>query len=96
MTLKELYQLCPLENVMRASSPTDPWKNLANAIVEKAFEDYCMALAGKGRNKKPAAVIKAECEAFFRSEWFNSLSDMDGETVIHRLSTHCAKTRKEG
>ena len=94
MTLKELYQICPLVNVVNASSSTDPWRNLANAIVEKAVEDYCEALAGKGRGKKPASAIKAECEAFFRSEWFNSLSDMDGETVIHRLSTTCAQKRK--
>lgn len=94
MTLQELYQICPLENVVNASTSTDPWKNLANAIVEKAVDDYCMALAGKGRNQKPAAQIKAECEEFFRSEWFNTLYDLDGETVIHRLSTYCENKRK--
>lgn len=94
MTLKEVYRLCSPGGEQYAS-PYDQWQQLADAIVEKAVNDYIRALAGKGYKNKPAAVTKAECERFFRSDWFTTLSPLDGETVIQKLSTSCVQN-KEG
>lgn len=90
MTLKDVYQLCR-PNGIHYAAPYDQWQQLADAIVEKAVNDYISALAGNGLGGKPAATIKAECERFFRSEWFTTLSPLDGETVIQKLSTTCVQ-----
>lgn len=95
MTHDEVYQLCMVGKAHPEVSPKDQWQQLADAVIEKAVEDYCNALAGMGYCNKPASVVKAECERFFRSKWFTTLSPLDGETVIHRLSTGCVQ-RQEG
>ncbi len=60
---------------------TDPYENLANAIVLQAVKDYRDAL--KRLKKKPgnqAAMSDAmECERFFRSGWYKTLTSVDGE-----------------
>lgn len=94
MTLKDVYQLCSPSG-LRPVSPYDQWQQFADAIVEKAVNDYIRALAGKGYKNRPAAVVKADCERFFRSEWFTTLSSLDGETVIHRLSTGCVQVQED-
>lgn len=95
MTLKEVYRLCNPGGISLGSCPDNPFQMLADAIVEKAVNDYCNALKGRGYKNKSAAVVKDECERFFRSDWFTSLSPLDGETVIQRLSTTCVQS-KEG
>ena len=66
---------------------TDPYENLANAIVLQAVKDYRDAL--KRLKKKPsnqAAMSDAmECERFFRSGWFQTLTSLDGEVLIEKL-----------
>ena len=94
MTLKEVYRLCSPGGIQYAY-PRDQWQQLADAIVEKAVNDYVRALAGNGYRNKSAAVAKAECERFFRSDWFTTLSPLDGETIIQKLSTVCVQ-RQEG
>ena len=65
----------------------DPYENLANAIVLQAVKDYRDAL--KRLKKKPgnqAAMSDAmECERFFRSGWFQTLTSLDGEVLIEKL-----------
>ena len=55
---------------------TDPYENLANAIVLQAVKDYRDSL--KRLKKKPgnqAAMSDAmECERFFRSGWYTALT----------------------
>lgn len=94
MTLNEVYRLCSTTGELYAR-PHDQFQQLADAIVEKAVNDYCNALNGKGYKHKSAAVVKAECERFFRSDWFTTLSPLDGETIIQKLSTGCVQ-RQEG
>ena len=74
----------------------DFYTDLANAIIIQAVKDYRNALKTLKRYPRyePAKKVVAEVEEFFRSEWFNTLYDLDGETVIHRLSTYCEKKRK--
>lgn len=56
-------------------------ERLANAIILQAVKDYRKALKGPSLN---AAVI-AECERFFRSDWFRMLTKVDGEYLITNI-----------
>lgn len=55
------------------------YHNSANAIIKRAVRDYRTALRhGLERTKR-------ECEAFFRSEMFYGLTDLDGEMIMNRV-----------
>ena len=73
----------------REQYAADPWKNLALAIVQQALTDYLTALkAGNGGS------ITA-LERFFRSDWYDLLSDVDGELVIKRARSIAGKPKKQ-
>ena len=66
---------------------TDPYQNLANAIILTAVKDWRSArrkLKRKPKNKD-AKILLEECESFLRSAWFASLTDVDGEILIRKL-----------
>lgn len=54
-------------------------ERLVNAMVEQAVKDYRDAL-----RKKDDYVI-GDCETFFRSEWFEYLTDVSGELIIEKI-----------
>lgn len=56
-----------------------PLQKLSNAIVLQAVKDYRTAL-----QKNDTHVIY-ECEHFFRSPWFFTLTNVDGEFLIEKL-----------
>lgn len=63
------------------------YENLANAIVFQAAKDYRKALRKYKRqpeNKSAKSEIR-EIERFFRSNWYRTLTDLDGEMLIKRL-----------
>ena len=66
---------------------TDPWENLANAIILQAVKDY--REARKKNKKRPknedAKLMISDCEAFFRSDWFKALTELDGEMLLRKL-----------
>ena len=93
MTLHEVYRLCSTTGEQFAYL-NDQWRQLADAIVEKAVNDYIRSLVGRGVGDKSAASVKAECERFFRSNWFTTLSPLDGEMVIQKLSTGCVQRQE--
>ena len=65
-----------------------PWQKLANAIVEQAVEDYRKAQARIKANPMIADHAKVELrqlEQFFRSQWFEALTDVDGQLILSRL-----------
>ena len=66
---------------------TDPWENLANAVILQAVKDY--REARKKLRKRPknedAKLMISDCEAFFRSEWFKALTNIDGEMLLEKL-----------
>jgi len=66
---------------------TDPYENLANAIVLQAVKDYRDALKRlKKKSSNKAAMSDAmECERFFRSGWYKTLTSVDGEYLIQKL-----------
>ena len=65
----------------------DPYENLANAVIAQAAEDYRRLL--KRVKKNPAnreALDEAlQVERFFRSGWYQRLTNVDGEFPIRKL-----------
>ena len=59
---------------------TDPYEDLANAIVLQAVKDYRQALRCKGRNP-----LRGELERFFCSRWCGCLTKLDGKVLMHKL-----------
>lgn len=66
---------------------TDPYENLTNAIVIQAAKDYRDTLKRlKKKSSNQAAMSDAmECECFFRSDWYKTLTSVDGEYLINKL-----------
>ena len=66
---------------------TDPNENLANAIILQAVKDYRHALKVLRYNpgKSTALITKKECEVFFRSAWYRTLTTVNGEMLISKL-----------
>ena len=64
-----------------------PHEELAGAIVMQAVKDWRRAV--KTLKKKPrkesAKQMKEECERFFRSQWFEDLTDVDGSFILRKL-----------
>ena len=67
----------------------DQFEGLANAIVIQAAVDYRLALKHLRQNPdfQPAMSRKHEVERFFRSEWFSSLTRVNGIELLARLKT---------
>lgn len=65
----------------------EAYQNLANAIVKSAADDYRAALRGLERNPDSTAyqADAKKIEKFFRSPWYEMLTDVDGEYLIRRL-----------
>lgn len=65
----------------------DAYEKLANAIILQAVKDYRGAL--KILKKRPenisAKSTRDEVERFFRSGWYQVLTEVDGEMLIRRL-----------
>ena len=60
-------------------------EDLSNAIILQAVKDYRIALAGGSVNGRDSKSVIAECERFFRSEWFNVLTNVDGMIIIANI-----------
>ena len=65
----------------------DSYETLANAIILQAVKDYRSALKRIKMNptNRSAMSDAMECERFFRSAWYSTLTDIDGEYLISRL-----------
>lgn len=77
----------------QAAEGISPWQKLANAIVEQAVKDYRMEQARSKANPQNSDQAKAEIrklESFFRSSWFEALTDVDGRIVLSRLKKEAA------
>ena len=63
------------------------YENLANAIILQAAKDYRVALKSLTANPRSRTALsdKNEIERFFRSEWFATLTSVDGEMLIRSL-----------
>lgn len=72
---------------IKNSEYLDPYENLANAIIQTAATDYRAAMRRLCKNHAnyAAASEAAELERFFRSAWYEMLTDLDGEYLLGRL-----------
>ncbi|MCX4356533.1 MAG: hypothetical protein OSJ43_09960 [Oscillospiraceae bacterium] len=71
----------------RSPTDIDPYKELANAIILQAVEDYrkwTKEYSGSHDDRKLQKGI-VELKEFFRSEWFSLLTALDGEQLLLRL-----------
>ena len=66
---------------------TDAYENLANAIILLAVKDYRRALKLLSKNPYSRSAMAAvnEMERFFRSDWYETLTSVDGEMLIRKL-----------
>lgn len=62
----------------------NPYQALANAIVELAVKDYKKALKQHYHfpNNKDYDDAVTSLERFFRSGWYETLTDLDGEYLM--------------
>ena len=62
------------------------YESLCLAIIEQAVRDYKKALEAemKCEDLNARRVIK-ELETFFKSEWFEQLSNLDGRLMIKNI-----------
>ena len=65
----------------------DPYERMANAIILQAVTDYRAALKRVKRNPKDRERMDEalRIERFFRSGWYQRLTNVDGEYLICRL-----------
>ena len=66
---------------------TDPYENLAIAIVKQAAKDYQSALRSLKRNKNNTSAkrMKEEVERFFNSDWYSDLTDLNGAFLMRKI-----------
>ncbi len=60
-------------------------ENLANAIIMQAARDYAAAYMGEYVNGQKPEIVIRECEKFFRSKWFERLTNIDGSWLMMKL-----------
>lgn len=70
------------------------YRELSEAIVKQAVKDYRCALRGKGYEQKSAKRCVVELEQFFRSSYFELLTEVDGEKIITLLRKEHANERR--
>ena len=72
---------------------TEPYQNLANAIILMAVKDYRNALKKlkKRPNYGPAEDMKNEVERFFHSNWYRELTSVDGNVLIKNLQVEVSE-----
>ena len=73
----------------------NPYEKLANAIVLQAVSDYRAALkkVKKNPNNRDAINEALQIEKFFRSEWYQTLTSLDGEYLIERLRKEISEAK---
>ena len=72
---------------MARETPLPPEQMLANAIIIQAADDYRVALRRLKLNRmsREYLQVKEDCERFFQSEWFEVLSNVDGNMIMNRI-----------
>ena len=62
-------------------------EDLAIGIIVMAAKDYRLALRQLKRNPKNRAALEMvrDCEQFFRSEYYETLTNVDGGYLIQKL-----------
>lgn len=73
----------------------NPYERLANAIVLQAVEDYRTALRKVRKNPKNREALDAalQIEKFFCSQWYQTLTSVDGEYLITQLRKEVSQSK---
>lgn len=74
--------------------PDDNYKQLANAIVAQAVKDY-KNLLKRPRLTDRQQFEKEKIEAFFRSDWGEMLTGLDGDFCIKRIKESVVKKKRQ-
>ena len=82
-----------------ASGLEESYQGLITAVIRQAVKDYVSILlrlfsCPAGKKKAALEMEKAELEVFFHSDWFHTLTDMNGERLLlsaRRLAMEKAK-----
>ena len=66
---------------------------LAEAIIMQAVKDYRKALCAiqLNKNNRSARASKTHLEKFFQSEWFRTLTNVNGTVLISKLKEECGR-----
>lgn len=77
---------------MRGTHSIDPYEELGKAVVLQAVDDYRDAVKklSHGRKNTAAEQMKKECERFFKSEYFNVFTQLDGNALLSQLEKEVA------
>lgn len=72
---------------------SDPYQNLANAIVAQAAQDYLSALKRLKKNPRNRTAMDEalQMEKFFHSGWYEILTDVDPDYLIRKLREKVAE-----
>jgi len=70
-------------------------EDLSNAIILQAVKDYRSALAGGSVNGRDSKTVIADCERFFQSEWFNSLTKIDCNYLMKKIRKEFEKRKED-
>lgn len=60
-------------------------ENLVIAVVDRAANDYKIAMMRKSVAEDHVSVCQQEVERFLLSDWFYLLTGMDGKWVLQKL-----------
>ena len=65
----------------------NPYEELGNAVVLQAVKDYRDAVKklSRGKVNQAAEQMKAKCERFFKSSYFNLFTTLDGNALLSQL-----------
>lgn len=61
----------------------DRYENLANAIIVQACRDY------------EEEYYRDDVEVFLKGEWFKTITDLDGETILKELKNRVIDKKLE-
>ena len=72
---------------MNKNFGSDPYQNLANAIVAQEAEDYLSALKRLKKNPRNRTAMDEamQMEKFFHSGWYEILTDVYPDYLIRKL-----------
>ena len=72
---------------------TEPYQDLANAIILMAVKDYRDALKKLMKRPRygPAQDMKNEVERFIHSDWYRELTSVDGNVLIKKLQAEVSE-----
>ena len=78
---------------MNKNFGSDPYQNLANAIVAQAAQDYLSALKRLKKNPRNRTAMDEamQMEKFFHSGWYGVLTGVDPDYLIRKLREKVAE-----